>query len=66
MSSLLQNVLASRLAQATLGESSSSSSNDNSRPGAMGPPPLPSSQGLDEWESVDEASIASDEEMVGE
>jgi hypothetical protein len=65
MSSLLQNVLASRLAQATLGESSSSS-NDNSRPGAMGPPPLPSSQGLDEWESVDEASIASDEEMVGE
>lgn len=72
MSSLLQNVLASRLAQATLGgEGSSNSSADKSRqPGAMGPPlSSPSGvshQGLDEWESVEEASIASDEELVGE
>ena len=71
MSSLLQNVLASRLAQATLGGETASSSSDSAgdKSKTMGPPSVPASastsQGLEEWESVDEAAIASDEEMVG-
>lgn len=68
MSSLLQNVLASRLAQATLGGEGSDQTSDKGKR-SMGPPSAPASagnQGLEEWESVDEAGMASDEELVGE
>lgn len=71
MSSLLQNVLASRLAQASISGESSASTSERSKTGNMGPPLTSASattqqQGLEDWESVEEASIASDEELVGE
>ncbi|MCO5598603.1 hypothetical protein L7F22_052700 [Adiantum nelumboides] len=71
MSSLLQNVLASRLAQATLGTDengnvpSSSSSTTNS---SMPPPEIvvkeSQSQSIDDWEKVESEEITSDDEMV--
>lgn len=71
MSSLLQNVLASRLAQASINGESSANASERSKNGDMGPPLTSASaattqQGLEDWESVEEASIASDEELVGE
>ncbi|UZJ52467.1 hypothetical protein CBS101457_001787 [Exobasidium rhododendri] len=60
MSTLLHNVLASRLAQATIGGEDSGNSARR-----LNPLESTSSQSLEEWENVDEASIPSDEEMIG-
>ena len=74
MSSLLQNVLASRLAQATLGTDengnipSSSTSTTTTTSSSMPPPEIivkdSQTQSVDEWEKVESEEITSDDEMV--
>lgn len=77
MSSLLQNVLASRLAQATLGDDETGSSSADATSASTSrtmPPPgstsssgtAPSAQGLEDWERVDSTDASSDDEFVGE
>lgn len=69
MSSLLQNVLASRLAQATLGtdENGNAPSSSITNP-SMPPPEIVSkesqSQSIDDWEKVESEEITSDDELV--
>lgn len=72
MSSLLQNVLASRLAQATLGtdENGNTPSFSTQDSSSMPPPEIvikesqSQSQSIDDWEKVEGEEITSDDELV--